>query len=140
MTLVEFSEVLRNLFLAGVAGVGLLLAWRRIGPAVDQAAASREQARLAQMGEERKSFREAAEDLSSEAMAVRLAAVYVLRETALDVPRFADPAFAVMLAYVRDKLDAVGEGADVTPDVSAALDVIADLQKRRDPDGTGEPR
>ena len=73
---------------------------------------------MALRGHQRELFRNAAADLGSDHLEVRLAAIYVLKELASDVPELSEPAFEIVAAYVRGREDAyrIDEpAADVLP-------------------------
>ena len=98
---VALSEIVRNLALALAAFVGAFLAWRQLSPATLQARSANAQAELARRSHVMELFNRAAGQLRDEKQEVRLAAIYVLRGVAKDLPDFSDPVFQLQQAYLR---------------------------------------
>lgn len=122
---VAASELVRNLALALAACVGALLAWRQLSPASSQAKSASMQADLARRGYVTELFIRAAGQLRDPNLEVRLAAIYVLRETAKSFPDLSDPVFELLQAYIRQ--GATDYGADEPPiDVSEIVKILRD--------------
>ena len=130
MTFVAFSEILRNLALAVAAGIGSWFAWRRLYPASAQAEASVDQAALARRSHARTLFRDAAGDLGSDGLEVRLAAILVLGELSRDHPELTDASLQIVSAYVRRR-NTTFDPKEPPQDVAAAIGLI---QQGTDPD------
>lgn len=98
---VAFSEIVRNLALTIAAIVGAILAWRQLSPAASQARSANLQAELARRAHVTELFNRAVGQLRDPNLEVRLAAIYVLRETARDFPDLSNPVFELLQAYLR---------------------------------------
>lgn len=98
---VAFSEIVRNLALTIAAMVGAILAWRQLSPAASQARSANLQAELARRAHVTELFNRAVGQLRDPNLEVRLAAIYVLRETARDFPDLSNPVFELLQAYLR---------------------------------------
>lgn len=116
-TLVDLSEILRNLALTAAAAVGAYLAWKKLGPETTQAGTAVAQAELARRAHVAELFNRAAGQLADDKLEVRLAAIYVLREIGRDFPDLADPVFELLQAFLTTKGN-YGEG-DPPMDVQA---------------------
>jgi hypothetical protein len=120
---VAISEIVRNLALAIAAGVGAILAWRQLSPASLQAKSASTQADLARRGYVTELFNRAAGQLRDPSLEVRLAAIFVLRETAKDFPDLSDPVFELLQAYLRQsKVDYGDEEPPI--DIAEAMKVL----------------
>ncbi len=120
---VAISEIVRNLALAIAAGVGAILAWRPLSPASLQAKSAGTQADLARRGHVTELFNRAAGQLRDPNLEVRLAAIFVLRETAKDFPDLSDPVFELLQAYLRQsKIDYGDEEPPI--DIAEAMKVL----------------
>ncbi|WP_245396393.1 hypothetical protein [Jiella sonneratiae] len=130
-TLVDLSEILRNLALAAAAAVGAWLAWKKLGPETTQAGSVAFQATLARRAHVMELFNRAAGQLGDGKLEVRLAAIYILREIGRDFPDLAEPIFELLQNHLEAR-EADGYGENEPPtDVRAILDAL--LLK------TGEP-
>lgn len=96
------SPVFRDIAVGGAAIIGGILAWRRLGPASEQASAAIEQADLARRAHVTELLNRAASQLSDEKIEVRLAAIYILKDIARSFPDLADPVFELLQAYLRE--------------------------------------
>ena len=123
MTFVAFSEILRNLGLVVIAAGGLWLAYKRIVPATGQADAATAQAELARKAHVTSLFRDAASDLGSPALEVRLAAIYVLDAIRRDNPDLEEPVLLLVSAYLRGRA-ASYDPASPPMDVAAAVAML----------------
>ncbi|WP_306119916.1 MULTISPECIES: hypothetical protein [unclassified Roseitalea] len=102
MSLLAFSELVRNAALAVVALVGTYLAWKRVFAANRQAEASTRQAELARRDFVAELFNRAVGQLGDERLEVRLGAVYILQQIAEDFPDLAGPVYRLLAAYLRE--------------------------------------
>lgn len=129
MSLPEFVQLLRDLAVAVAATVGAVLAWRRLGPAAQQASATErsagaagDQASLARRAYVTEQLRLAAADLRADDVEVRLAAIYVLRQIGRDFPDLADPVFETLQGYLNAvNIDYADEP---TPDIRAVQETL----------------
>lgn len=123
-TLVDLSEILRNLALTAAAAVGAYLAWKKLGPETAQAGTAVRQAELARRAHVTELFNRAAGQLADDKLEVRLAAIYVLREIGRDFPDLANPIFELLQNHLEAR-EAAGYGEDEPPiDVRAILDAL----------------
>lgn len=101
--LIAISEAARNigLLLAGVIGIGIAT-WRTYA-AISQAKAAEEQSELARRDHITEVFVRAVDQLASEKMEVRLAAIYTLRQISRErqYKLWAQPILDTLSAYVR---------------------------------------
>ena len=123
-TLVDLSEILRNLALTAAAAVGAYLAWKKLGPETTQAGTAGAQAGLARRAHVTELFNRAAGQLADDKLEVRLAAIYVLREIGRDFPDLANPVFELLQNHLEARR-AAGYGDEEPPvDVRAILDAL----------------
>ena len=123
-TLVDLSEILRNLALTAAAAVGAYLAWKKLGPETTQAGTAVRQAELARRAHVTELFNRAAAQLADDKLEVRLAAIYVLREIGRDFPDLANPIFELLQNHL-DARHGSGYGEAEPPiDVQAILDAL----------------
>ncbi|WAP70498.1 hypothetical protein [Jiella pelagia] len=122
-TLVDLSEILRNLALTAAAAVGAWLAWRKLGPETTQAGSAVFQATLARRAHVMELFNRSAGQLSDEKMEVRLAAIYILGEITVDFPDLSGPVFKLLQNHLTGmSADLEGESAPV--DARAIAEVL----------------
>ncbi|MCE7030438.1 hypothetical protein [Jiella avicenniae] len=122
-TLVDLSEILRNLALTAAAAVGAYLAWKKLGPETTQAGSAVFQATLARRAHVMELFNRAPGQLADEKMEVRLAAIYILGEITVDFPDLSEPVFK-LLEHHLDATMAKFDGEDVPLDASAIMEVL----------------
>ena len=123
-TIVDISEILRNLALTAAAVVGAWLAWKKLGPETTQAGTAVAQADLARRTHVTELFNRAAGQLADGKLEVRLAAIYVLREIGRDFPDLANPVFELLQNHLEAR-QAAGYGEGEPPvDVRAILDAL----------------
>lgn len=131
---IAISEIARNigLLLAGVIGVGIA-AWRTYA-AIRQAKAAEEQSELARRDHITEVFVRAVDQLASEKMEVRLAAIYTLRQISHEAPYrlWTRPIFQTLSAYLREKTGALEEP---TADVRLIMDFLRDELARDSAEG-----
>jgi hypothetical protein len=106
---VYVSEIVRNLGLALAAFGGLYLAWRKLAPELKQAGTAEAKAVLERRTHVVELFNRAVGQLSDQRLEVRLAAIYVLRETARDFPDLANPVFELLQAHLRERIQDYGD-------------------------------
>ncbi|WP_244597643.1 hypothetical protein [Roseitalea porphyridii] len=109
MTVLEFSELVRNAALAVVALVGTYLAWKRVFAANRQAEASTRQAELARRDFVAELFNRAVGQLAHERLEVRLGAVYILQQIAEDFPDLSKPVHRLLAAHLRENAIEYGD-------------------------------
>lgn len=123
--LIAISEVARNigLLLAGVVGVGIA-AWRTYA-AIRQAKAAEEQAELARRDHITEVFVRAVDQLASEKMEVRLAAIYTLRQISCEAPYqlWTKPIFQTLSAYLRER-GAEGDTEEPSADIRLIMEFL----------------
>ena len=107
---VLISEIVRNLGLALAAFGGFYLAWRKLGPEMQQAGTAEAKAVLDRRTHVVELFNRAVGQLSDQRLEVRLGAIYVLRETAKDFPDLANPVFELLQAHLRERSLDYGDG------------------------------
>ena len=100
---VYWSEIIRNLGLALAAFGGLYLAWRKLAPEMKQAGSAAAKAELDRRAHVVELFNRSAGQLTDERLAVRLCAIYVLREIGRDFPDLANPIFELLAAHLRER-------------------------------------
>lgn len=105
------------------AGVGAYFAWRQLSPASVQARSASTQAELARRGHVIELFNRAVGQLRDPNLEVRLAAIYVLRETARAFPDLSDPVFALLQAYLRNSKVDYGD-AEAPADIVEIINVL----------------
>ncbi|WP_245515176.1 hypothetical protein [Jiella endophytica] len=122
-TLVDLSEILRNLALTAAAAVGAWLAWQKLGPETTQAGSAVFQATLARRAHVMELFNRAAGQLGDEKMEVRLAAIYILGEITEDFPDLSGPVFKLLSNHlIAMRGDLEGDNAPV--DARAIAEVL----------------
>ena len=103
---VHLSEIIRNIGILIAGAFGLYLAWLRVTAANHQAEASIEQAELARRNHVDELFNRAVGQLKDNNLAIRLGAVYTLRQISQDFPDLAGAVFELLSTYMREtKLD-----------------------------------
>lgn len=133
------SEIARNvgLLLAGVIGIGIA-AWRTYA-AIRQAKAAEEQSELARRDHITEVFVRAVDQLASEKMEVRLAAIYTLRQISREKQYrlWAQPILDTLSAYVRMQTASLeGEVPLDVQEIAAFL--MAELPRARPEEGHNE--
>jgi hypothetical protein len=126
------SEIIRNAGIVVAGALGLLLAWWRVRAAdrqakaaLEQADASLQQAKLARRDHVTELFNRAASQLDDPKLAVRLGAIYVLREIGRDFPDLSQPVFELLAAHLRER--PLGYGDEEPP-----VDVVEIMAMLRD--------
>ncbi|MFF0435508.1 pentapeptide repeat-containing protein [Streptomyces sp. NPDC004327] len=115
------------LSLPGVAAVAaLLFTWLQVGQAGKEL-------RIAEEGQITTRFNTAIGNLASSSMDVRLGGVYALQRIMKDSAEDQPPVVSVLTAYVRRHAHVPASGADPSPDVQAAMNVL--VRRRPDRDG-----
>ena len=122
-TLVDISEILRNLALTAAAAVGGWLAWKKLGPETTQAGSAIYHATLARRAHVMELFNRVAGQLGDDKMEVRLAAIYILGEITADFPDLPGPVFK-MLEHHLDATMAQFDSQEAPPDAGAIMEVL----------------
>ena len=121
--LIDISELIRNGVITIAALVGVYLAWKRLAPDTSRATATVDQAELARRAHGTELFNRAAGQLNEQQLEVRLAAIYVLRETSRDFPDLANPVFELLQAHLRER-DAATDADNPPADVVAIVETL----------------
>ena len=101
ITLLEFSEIVRNLGLVLAGGIGIWLAWLRVSVANKQTELSRRD-HVAEL------FNRAVGQLADDKLEVRLGAIYTLRQIANDFPDLTGAVFELLSVYLRNSVKDYG--------------------------------
>lgn len=120
---VEWTDIVRNLALAGAAVVGTYLAWKRIFAANAQAEAATQQTALARRDHVMELFNRAVGQLSDEKLEVRLGAIYTLQDIVENFPDLSGPVYALLTAYLRNRVLDYGD-AEPPADVRAIMETV----------------
>lgn len=140
---IAVSEIARNvgLVLAGVIGLAIA-AWRTYA-AIRQAKAAEEQSELARRDHITEIFVRAVDQLASEKMEVRLAAIYTLRQISCEAAYqlWTRPIFQTLSAYLRERT-ADSEGDQPPQDVRLIMDFLREELARdvQEEDENGDRR
>jgi len=103
--------------------VGLLLAWRRVSAANQQADASLRQAELSRREHVAELYNRAVGQLADPKLEVRLAAVYTLRQIGQDFPDLTGAVFELLNAYLRENPKDYGD-AEPPIDIREIMGII----------------
>ena len=132
---VQLSEIVRNLGLIVVAGIGIWLAYGRVTAANRQAEASLRQAELARRDHVAELFNRAVGQLCSEQLEVRLGAVYTLRQILQDFPDLSVAVLELLGAYIRESGTDYGDASppadirEIVRILRSALEIDRDNQR-----------
>lgn len=132
MTLLELSELARNLALTLVAGVGLYLAWKRVFAANRQAEASTRHAELARRDFVAELFNRAVGQLADGRLEVRLGEVYILQQIAEDFPDLAQSVYRLLAAYLREA-ETDYRDSEPPPDIKDIMEFVQIWLKPNEP-------
>lgn len=119
ISIVEWSEIVRNAAIVVGGFVGLWIAWWRGRAHNRQAITQSEQTLIAQRAHTTEVFKDAVEQLGHDKFEVRLGAVFTLKRIAKDYPdEFDSPVIELLTAYVRER------GKDYDTDERPGADII----------------
>jgi len=124
-SLIELSEILRNLGLTAAAGLGAWVAWERIPREKTQSDTAREQTTIARRDQMWELFNRATGQLGSEKLEVRMGAIYTLDALRTDFDELSQPVVEMLTAYIRGIENAWGNKSPPA-DVREIMRIIRD--------------
>lgn len=120
---IGITEILRNLVLAGAAGVGAWIAWERIPRERSKADVENRQADLSRRDQAWKLFNSAVTQIGDSKLEVRLGAIFTLDSLSKDFDELSQPVIELLTAYLRHSKPDYGEN-EPPPDVREIMRII----------------
>ncbi len=122
-SMIQYTEMLKNVSIPIGGAIGLYLAWLRVTAANRQAVASIEQAELSRRTHVAELFNYAVGKLTDEKLEIRLGAIYTLRQISRDFPDLASAVFELFSTFVRE--NEVDYGDEEPPvDVREIIEIL----------------